>query len=159
MLRPALAALALLLAVAGCQSPGPQGGRLSPGDADAIRLRHVDAVNAVRLQAGAAPVQLSAELNAAAETHARDISVQGRAWHFGSDLTSPRERAFRAGYRGEIVGENLSEGADSDLTVLRSWLEFADTRAIILAPEARGVGLGWYQDATGKTWWVQVLGE
>lgn len=159
MLRPALAALALLLAAAGCESSAPQGGRLSPGDADGIRLRHVDSVNAVRLQAGLSPVQLSAELNAASETHARDISVQNRAWHFGSDLTSPRERAFRAGYRGEIVGENLSEGSDSDLVVLQSWLEFSDTRAIILAPAARGLGLGWYQDASGKTWWVQVIGE
>ena len=113
----------------------------------------------MRVQAGLAPVQLSAELNAAAETHARDISVQDRAWHFGSDLTSPRERAFRAGYQGEVVGENLSEGSDSDLTVLRSWLDFADTRANIMAPEARGVGLGWYQDTSGKTWWVQVIGE
>ena len=73
----------------------------------------------MRAENGLAPVQLSAELNAAAETHARDMAVQQRAWHFGSDLTSPRERAFRAGYRGEIVGENLSEGADFDLTVLR----------------------------------------
>jgi uncharacterized protein YkwD len=137
----------------------PSGGQLNPGDADAIRLRHVDAVNAVRSQSGLAPVQLSAELNAAAETHARDIAIQNRAWHFGSDLTSPRERAFRAGYRGEIVGENLSEGSDSDLVVLQSWLEFADTRVIIADPSARGIGLGWYQDAGGKTWWVQVVGE
>ena len=94
------------------------------------------------------PVQLSAELNAAADTHARDMSVQKRAWHFGSDLTSPRERAFRAGYRGEIVGENLSEGSDSDLTVLASWLDFKDTRGVILDPKARGLGIGWYQEPT-----------
>ena len=105
-------------------------------------------------------MQLSAELNAAAETHARDMYVQQRAWHFGSDLTSPRERAFRAGYRGELVGENLSEGSDSDLTVLQSWLDFKDTRDVILDPEARGLGLGWFQEPnTGKIWWVELLGE
>ena len=103
-------------------------------------------------------MQLSAELNAAAETHARDMAVQQRAWHFGSDLTSPRERAFRAGYRGEIVGENLSEGSDSDLTVLATWLDFADTRAVIVDPAARGLGLGWYQEPTGKIWWVAAAG-
>lgn len=159
MPRTLIAAVGLLLLVAGCGTSGPAGGQLSPGDQDAIRLRHLDSVNAIRSQAGATPVQLSAQLNAAAETQARDISVQGRAWHFGSDLTSPRERAARAGYRGEIVGENLSEGADSDLTVLQSWLEFDDSRAIIVAPEARGLGLGWYQDTTGKTWWVQLVGQ
>ena len=104
-------------------------------------------------------MQLSAELNAAAETHARDMADQQRAWHFGSDLTSPRERAFRAGYRGEIVGENLSEGSDSDLTVLATWLDFADTRAVIVDPAARGLGIGWYQEPTGKIWWVELLGQ
>jgi uncharacterized protein YkwD len=160
MLRPLLAALAVLLALSACGSNQQGGGlRLTQADANPIRLRHLDSVNAVRAEAGAPPVQLSAELNAAAETHARDMSVQQRAWHFGSDLTSPRERAFRAGYRGEIVGENLSEGADSDLTVLATWLDFSDTREVILDPAARGLGIGWHQDATGKIWWVQVIGE
>ena len=159
MLRALISALAVTLTLAACAPSGDSGGRMSPGDTSAIRLRHLDAVNAVRLQAGLAPVQLSAELNAAAETHARDMANQQRAWHFGSDLTSPRERAFRAGYRGEVVGENISEGSDSDLIVLGSWLDFADTRASIVSPAARGLGLGWYQEPSGKTWWVQVIGQ
>lgn len=159
MLRPLLAGLFALVLLAACESSGGGGVRLTAADADPIRLRHLDAVNAVRAENGLAPVQLSAELNAAAETHARDMSVQQRAWHFGSDLTSPRERAFRAGYRGEVIGENLSEGSDSDLTVLATWLDFADTRAVILDPAARGLGIGWYQEAGGKIWWVQLLGE
>ena len=158
MLRPFLAALALLLALAACESNQGGAARLSPAEASAIQLRHLDAVNAVRAENGLAPVQLSAALNAAAATHARDMAVQGRAWHFGSDLTSPRERAFRAGYQGEVVGENLSEGSDSDLTVLASWLDFADTRAVILDPRARGLGIAWYQEPSGKIWWVQLLG-
>jgi uncharacterized protein YkwD len=158
MLRPLLAALAVLLALSACATSTE--GRLSAADADPIRLRHLDAVNAVRAEHGLAPVQLSAELNAAAETHARDMYVQKRAWHFGSDLTSPRERAFRAGYRGELAGENLSEGADSDITVLGTWLDFGDTRSVILDPNARGLGLGWFQEPnTGKIWWVELLGE
>lgn len=162
MFRFVLAALAMTLTLSACastQREGAGGVRLSAGETDAIRLRHLDAANAVRTQAGAPPLQLSAELNAAADTHARDMSVQKRAWHFGSDLTSPRERAFRAGYQGEIVGENISEGADNDLTVLKSWLDFADTRDVILDPAARGLGLGWFQETGGKIWWVQLVGE
>jgi uncharacterized protein YkwD len=159
MLRPLLVALSMLLVLAGCASEGDGGLRLTAADRDDIELRHLDAVNAVRADHGLTPVLLSAELNAAAETHARDISVQQRAWHFGSDLTSPRERAARAGYRGELVGENLSEGSDSDMTVLQSWLNFEDTRAVILDPSARGLGIGWYQEPNGKIWWVQMLGQ
>ncbi len=158
MFRSLAVALGLVVLLAACDSGGtPQGG-ISPGDTDNIRLRHVDAVNAARAQAGAGPVRMSAELNAAAETHARDMANQQRAWHFGSDLTSPRERAARAGYRGEIVGENLSEGSDSDLVVLRSWLDFGDTRAVVVDPSAQGIGLGWYQEPAGKIWWVQLIG-
>ena len=159
MFRPFLAAFVALFALAACESGGGGGLQLTEADRDAIELRHLDAVNAVRAENGLTPVQLSAELNAAAETHARDMSAQQRAWHFGSDLTSPRERAFRAGYRGEVVGENLSEGSDSDLTVLKTWLDFKDTRAVVLDPSARGLGIGWYQEPTGKIWWVELLGQ
>lgn len=155
-----LAALTLLAACAGTpEAPPGSVPRLTAADAEPIRLRHLDAVNAARTQNGLAPLQLSAELNAAADTHARDMSVQRRAWHFGSDLTSWRERAFRAGYRGEVLGENIFEGADSDLTVLRYWLEVPDTRRVVLAPEGRGLGLGWHQDPGGKLWWVQLVGS
>lgn len=157
-----IAALSLAAAaLAACASAPRTGGgvpRLSQADAGPIRLRHVDAVNAARSGDGLASLRLSAELNAAADTHARDMSVQKRAWHFGSDLTSWRERAFRAGYRGEVLGENLFEGADDDLTVLRYWLEVPDTRRVIMAPAARGLGLGWHQDPGGKLWWVQLVG-
>jgi uncharacterized protein YkwD len=159
MLRPLLALLAVVVMLSACGGGGGEG-RLSAADADPIRLRHLDAVNAVRAEAGLQPVALSAELNAAAETHARDMYVQQRAWHFGSDLTSPRERAFRAGYRGEVVGENLAEGQDSDLQILQSWMQFRDTRDVIMDPKARGLGLGWFQEPnSGKIWWVELLGE
>lgn len=161
MFRPFVAALALVLALGACGTGGTTtdgAGQISPGDADGIRLRHVDGVNAARAQSGLPPVQLSAELTAASETHARDMAVQNRAWHTGSDLTSFRERAFRAGYRGDLAGENIAEGTDGDLTVLSNWLQFSDSRGIILDPMARGVGLGWYKDASGKTWWVQLVG-
>ncbi len=43
--------------------------------------------------------------------------------------------------------------------MLANWLDFADTRAVILDPTARGLGLGWYQEPNGKIWWVQLLGQ
>jgi hypothetical protein len=43
--------------------------------------------------------------------------------------------------------------------VLATWLDFRDTREVILDPKARGLGIGWHQDPTGKIWWVELLGE
>jgi uncharacterized protein YkwD len=160
MLRPIVAFLAVALALASCTSGNTSGARQpSKAEVNQVRARHLEAVNAARIQSGLSELQFSAQLDAAAETQARDMSVQGRAWHFGSDLTSPRERAFRAGYLGELSGENIAEGTDSDLTVLQKWLQFPDTRAVILDPAARALGLGWYNDSLGKTWWVQVIGR
>ena len=160
MFRLCFSVLALLFVVAGCSSGSGRAPRISDADASEILVRQLDSVNAVREGENLQPLRYSAELNAAAATQARDMSVQGRAWHFGSDLTSPRERAFRAGYQAELVGENIAEGTDTDLAVLRSWLDFKDTREIIMDPDGRGFGFAWYEEpATGKIWWVQLVGK
>ncbi|OUS07559.1 hypothetical protein A9Q96_06525 [Rhodobacterales bacterium 52_120_T64] len=124
-----------------------------------IRLRHMDALNALRVERGMQPLQLSATLNAAADTHARDMSRQQRAWNFGSDRTSPQERATRAGFNGVVRGENVAETFKSELLVLQTWLDDPASRASMLDPEATHLGYGWYQESNGKLWWVEVLGQ
>jgi len=133
--------------------------RISPGEANGIRTRHVDTLNAFRASRGLRPVQLSGRLVAAAATHARDMSVQRRAWHFGSDGTSPADRAARAGFAGRILGENISESFDDEVAVFQSWLDDRFTRAVMSDPNADQVGLGWFQDSNGKLWWVQLIGS
>ena len=159
-LRLILACLGLALLAACAPQPVAEGVDLiQPGEAAAIQTAHVDALNAFRAEQGLGPVTLSARLTAAARTHARDMSVQRRAWHFGSDGTSPRDRAARAGFAGEVVGENISESFDDPTELFRSWLADPVTRRVMLAREADSVGLGWHQEPNGKLWWVQVLGD
>jgi uncharacterized protein YkwD len=124
-----------------------------------IQFRHLDTVNAVREANGLAPVALSAELNAAAQTHALDMSRQNRPWHFGSDGSSPLDRVARAGYPGGFVSENLSETFEDDLLTLQAWLDDPLTREGILSPNAQFVGFSWFQEENGKLWWVQLLGS
>ena len=87
----------------------------------------LDAVNSLRQAAGAPPVQLNAKLNAAAATHARDMSVQNRPWHFGSDGSSPIDRVARVGYPGQLVGENISETFETELETLSAWMDTPNT--------------------------------
>ncbi|QHQ36464.1 CAP domain-containing protein [Algicella marina] len=131
---------------------------ISSAETSAVRARHVDTVNALRAERGLAPVQLSARLTAAALTHARDMSVQERAWHFGSDGTSPNDRAARAGFQGQVFGENISESFDDEVSLFQSWLDDPTTRRVMLAPQATSIGFGWFQESNGKLWWVQVIG-
>lgn len=162
MFRVILSALAVLFAVAACTPTDPNARkvfRIGPGDSAKIQLRHLDAVNAVRQSRGLPLVQLSSELNAAAKTHANDISRQNRPWHFGSDGSSPNDRAARAGFTGRLLAENISESFENDLETLDAWMRDPVTRSGILHPEAQQLGFGWKQDPNGKIWWVQVLGS
>ena len=69
-----------------------------------IQFRMLDAVNVLRSSRSLTSLQLNAQLNAAAATHSRDMSVQNRPWHFGSDGSSPLDRARRLNYSGEFRG-------------------------------------------------------
>ncbi|PCJ77044.1 MAG: hypothetical protein COA53_02220 [Rhodobacteraceae bacterium] len=143
----------------GAYEGNAQSGAISSFGSDGIRLRHMDALNGLRIERGLQPLQLSAALNAAADTHAQDMFRQQRAWNFGSDRTSPQERATRAGFSGLVRGENVAETFKSELLVLQTWLDNPASRASILDPEVTHMGYGWYQETNGKIWWVEVLGQ
>ncbi|MGO4908236.1 CAP domain-containing protein [Pseudorhodobacter sp. W20_MBD10_FR17] len=123
-----------------------------------IPFRLLDSVNALRNAKGAAPLQFNAQLNAAAATHSRDMSVQNRPWHFGSDGSSPLDRVQRVGYTGRLVGENISETFETELETLSTWMGESDTRDIIMDPQAREIGFAWFQEPSGKIWWTLVTG-
>lgn len=139
--------------------PLPRVYRISKSDVGKIQLRMLDSVNSLRGAAGAAPLQLDAKLNAAAATHSRDMSVQNRSWHFGSDGSSPLDRVARTGYAGMMLGENISETYETELETLSAWMARADTRDVILNADAQNMGFAWHQDPNGKIWWTLVTGS
>ncbi|MBY6154926.1 CAP domain-containing protein [Vannielia litorea] len=132
---------------------------ISARDANQIPYRVLDTVNELRAARGVSPVALSSELTAAASTHARDMSVQNRPWHFGSDGSSPLDRVRRTGYSGQFLGENISETFESEIETVSAWMEQPDTRNVILAPSARNLGVAWYQEPNGKIWWTLITGS
>ena len=136
----------------------PQLYQISGAEEDKISFRLLDSVNALRAAAGANPLQFNAQLNAAAATHSRDMAVQNRPWHFGSDGSSPLDRVGRVGYTGRLVGENISETFETELETLSAWMSEPSTREIIMDPQARELGFAWFQEPTGKIWWTMVTG-
>ncbi len=139
--------------------PIPKMYRIDSGDEAAISYRVLDSVNSLRQARGQAPLQLNAELTAAAATHARDMSVQNRPWHFGSDGSSPLVRAQRAGYQGKLLGENIAETYQTELETVANWMENPNTRDVALNPAATDLGFAWYQETSGKIWWTMVTGQ
>ena len=134
-------------------------GVISSFEVTALKLRHLDMVNALRLENGRSSLKYSTSLSAASKTHAFDIARQQRAWNYGSDASSALERARIAGFKGLVLGENVSETFEGEYDVLNVWFKSKIGREIILDPKATHLGLSWYQDSTGKVWWVQMIGK
>lgn len=134
------------------------GYRIAPEETDAVQIRMLDSVNTLRQAAGLVPLAYDSRLNAAAATQSRDMALQNRPWHFGSDGSSPLDRARRVGYPGLIVGETISESYESELQTLGAWMAQPETRQILLDSRARQMGFAWFQEESGKLWWTLVLG-
>jgi uncharacterized protein YkwD len=136
--------------------PLPKVYRIS--DERAVSFRFLDAMNTLRAAKALPPVAFDANLNAAAATHSRDMSVQNRPWHFGSDGSSPLVRVQRSGFTGRLLGENISETYETELETLSSWMEREDTRVVIMDPLATRLGFAWFQEPGGKIWWTMLTG-
>ncbi len=139
--------------------PVPQAYLISEEGRARVQFRMLDSVNVLRQAGGLEPVSLSAHLNAAAKTHALDMSVQNRPWHFGSDGSSPLDRVARTGYPGRLIGENISETYETELETLSAWMKKPEARQVILDQRARDIGFAWHQEPSGKIWWTLVMGE
>lgn len=170
MIRRLALFLGLAFALAACATPNPGGlgsdgqtdskiYRIDDADTSEIRFRFLDAVNTLRAASGLSQVMLSEELTAAALSHARDMSVQNRSWWFGSDGSTPFDRAARAGFNGRVLGENNSESFESELETLTAWMTDPITRGILLDASATDLGIAWFQEPAGKIWWTAILGE
>jgi len=164
--KPFFALFILLALIIGCATNKEgvyesyqKSGKIEYYNSTEIRQRHVDSLNALRLEKGLKEVAISHSLNSSAATHARDIYIQQRAWNFGSDGSSPQERAEVAGFIGVVIGENVSETFEGEFLLLQVWLENSFPRSIIFDRNASHIGLGWFQEENGKIWWVQVLGK
>lgn len=132
--------------------------QITPQEAAEIPVRVLQQVNLLRANLGQSPVTLSPQLTSAALVHARDMSAQNRAWHWGTDGSSPLDRARAQGYFGRLLGENISESYETDIETLTAWMSTRETRDVIMDPAARELGIAWYQEPTGKIWWVMLVG-
>ncbi len=172
MSAPAFTVLAALVALAAC-APAPTSptrvgadGRplpvvytISAADVPRIQTRMRDAISALRSARGLSSVELNAQLTSAAATQARDMASQGRAWHFGSDGSSPIQRVQRVGYSGQFLGELVAETYETELETLAGWMEVRESRAVLLDPAMREIGFAWHQEPSGKLWWAMSTGR
>lgn len=123
-------------------------------DDAAISGRVLQQINVLRSNIGQPVLSPNPQLDAAALAHSRDMSAQNRAWHWGSDGSSPLDRARRAGFSGEIIGENISETYENEIETLSAWMSTRDTRDVIMDSTATQLGFAWFKEPSGKVWWT-----
>lgn len=169
MMTPIRLALLAVLALGACAprlaqpqlgpdgQPIPVAYTITEREAAAIPTNVLTQVNQLRGAGGLAPLALNPQLSLAAAIHSRDMAAQNRAWHWGSDGSSPIQRIQRQGYQGGLIGENISESYENESQTLQAWMQTRDTRDIIMDPTATQLGVAWFQEPTRKIWWTMLV--
>jgi uncharacterized protein YkwD len=117
----------------------------------------LDRINKERASQGLPPVCSNHKLQAAAQRHGKDQSKTDYMSDYGTDNSTPEQRATDAGYKWQRMAESVDSGnADVD-SVVDWWMKNTD-RDHILGKYTR-VGTAYaYNDSTyNKHYWVQVF--
>ena len=110
-------------------------------------------INEARRLHGLAPLAYNYELSVAAQMHTEDLVSNPNIMHEGSDGSRPPERQRRYGYLGIYGGEAVAWGFDNAVPVVEFWVNSPPHRTLILNPNAREVGVGYYADSRAPNIW------
>jgi uncharacterized protein YkwD len=100
-------------------------------------------------------IQWDMNLERAANRHVRDMDQHNNFSHFGTDNSSPDDRAKAAGYnRSENFGENIGMGYISISHAMEGWLNSPGHCKGIMSPDTLYIGAS----RSGKMW-CQAFGK
>lgn len=127
---------------------------VEPLDAEAA----LASVNAYRAANGRSPLVLDARLNRAATM--QSAAQANRSWmgHYGSDGSTAKTRARRAGFKAKIASENVGAGFKSFADMLAYWSQSSGHRTNLLRPNVTAIGVAMATNKSGRPYWTLVLG-
>jgi len=140
----------------------------SAGDMPAISAEALRLVNEARARPrrcgdrafdATGPLRLDATLARAAEAHAQDMARRSYLEHRALDGSTPGDRATRAGYRWQAVGENLASGVFSAREAVEGWLQSPGHCANLMQPNFTEMGIAFAVNAGSEAgiYWAQTL--
>jgi len=123
----------------------------------------IDLINHARLNAGADPVAVSPELDAAAQAHSVDMVQHNYLDHAGFDGSDPQQRADAAGYHvpprsGWIVVEVISAISADPAGPVNWWLGDRQHARVLLNSRWREIGAGYAQGGDYGNYWTADFG-
>lgn len=140
----------------GTQNPGTQnpGGQGTGQDSSYVQ-QVIDLVNEERAKAGLSPVEEASDVSAAAAVRAQEITQSfSHTRPNGSNFSTALDQAG-ARYMGS--GENIAYGQRTPQDVMNGWMNSQGHRANILNGSYKKIGVGYYQNANGVGYWVQLF--
>ena len=133
------------------QQPQPS----APAEVSAYAQEVARLVNLEREKAGLAPLQLDAQLSAAAQVRAEEIDISFS--HSRPDGSSGFTVLKELGITYRAVGENIAKGSPTPERVMQGWMGSSGHKANILNENFTAIGIGVYEDAAGVMHWVQLF--
>ena len=115
----------------------------------------VNLVNAERAKEGLSPLTLDTKVQAAAQIRA--VECEQSFSH-----TRPNGTSFSTALKEQNVsyqraGENIAWGQRSPKEVMNGWMNSEGHRANIMNPNFTTIGVGYYQNAKGTSYWCQLF--
>jgi uncharacterized protein YkwD len=117
-------------------------------------------VNQARAAAGLGPLQMNAQLTAAAQKYSQYMAAARFFGHNAPDGTTPPMRQQASGYNATLWGENIAAGQADPQAVMTAWMNSPDHRENILRPGFAEIGIGIYKDPNSQygIYWTQEFG-
>jgi len=131
-------------------------GGMSADEAQVLRL-----VNRERVSAGCGALGSSAVLLSVARAHSKDMAVHAYFDHNSQNGRTPFDRMRAAGYRGNLMGENIAAGQPTPAAVMDAWMHSPGHRANILNCGYKVIGIGVVRLASSpfRVYWTQDFGD
>ena len=140
----------------------------NPEDRSTVARRALDLVNEARERGhrcgsrhwpSAKPLRLSAKLSQAAAQHAQDMADHHYFEHIDPRGRTPADRVKAAGYREQLVGENIALGTLSTEDAIAGWLKSPEHCANVMDLRFKEMGIAYVQKrgGRGELYWVQLL--
>lgn len=109
----------------------------------------------------APPLRWSDTLGAAAQAHSADMARRNYFAHRSPEGAQVNERAQRAGYDWQGIGENIAFGAGSARQVVQGWLDSPGHCRNLMDPGFADMGAAYALNpgSDGAIYWTQVLGR
>lgn len=141
----------------GNQNPGTQNpGTQNPGGQEDSYIQQViNLVNEERAKAGLSPVEEASDVSAAAAVRAQEITQSFS--HTRPNGSSYSTALDQNGVRYMGSGENIAYGQRTPQEVMTGWMNSQGHRANILNKNYKKIGVGYYQNANGVGYWVQLF--